>query len=178
MRLLTKAFLPFCLLALASGSTIPRPAPEFVIRMPTAQVLLSQFRGKVILLSFIHTTCPHCQQAVGVINQIQKDYAPRGFQALGSAFNDSAQQLLPDFLARFRPNYPVGYTSRDSVVEYLQIPANTPMYVPILVFIDRKGMIRQQHLGNNDKFLEDLNGNARGVIESLVKESASPKHKK
>jgi len=175
MRRFGRVILPLFAVALAAVATVPRPAPEFVVQMPSAQVLLSQFRGKVILLSFIHTTCPHCQQAVGVINQLEKDYGPRGFQALGAAFNDNAQQLLPDFLARFRPVYPVGYTSRASVIEYLQVSSNTPMYVPIILFIDKKGTIREQHIGNDDKFLEDLNKNARAVIESLLKETTPAK---
>jgi len=176
MRKLARTILPLCLLAaLAGGATIPRPAPEFVVQMPTAQVLLSQFRGKVILLTFIHTTCPHCQQSVGVINQIQKDYSQRGFQALGAAFNDNSEQLLPDFLTRFRPVYPVGHTTRAAVIEYLQIASNTPMFVPIFVFIDKKGMIREQHLGGGDNFLQDQDKNTRAVIESLLKEQGQSK---
>lgn len=174
--MLSRALFSFCLFAgLAGAATLPRAAPEFVIQGPSGQVLLSQFRGKVILLTFIHTTCPHCQASVAMINQIQKDYGPRGFQALGAAFNENAQQLLPDFLARFRPIYPIGWTTRDPVLEYLQISPSTPLYVPILVFIDKKGMIREQHLGNNDKFLENQDANSRALIESLLKEGAPSK---
>jgi thiol-disulfide isomerase/thioredoxin len=174
--MLSRALFSLCLLAgLATAATLPRAAPEFVIQGPSGQALLSQFRGKVILLTFIHTTCPHCQASVAVINQIQKDYGPRGFQALGAAFNENAQQLLPDFLARFRPIYPIGWTARDPVLEYLQVSPNTPLFVPIFVFIDKKGMIREQHLGNNDKFLENQDTNTRAVIEALLKEIAPSK---
>src|SRR6185436_19964539 len=86
----------------ARAAPIPRPAPEFVVRNSTGEALLSQLRGKVVLLSFIHTTCPHCQQSMGVLNQLQREYGPRGFQTLASAFNDMAAQLLPEFQARFR----------------------------------------------------------------------------
>ncbi len=42
--------------ATAAGP-VPRPSPEFVIQMmPSGQKLLSQYRGKVVLLSFILTT--------------------------------------------------------------------------------------------------------------------------
>src|SRR6266571_6977632 len=92
--------------ALAQAAMVPRPAPEFVIRNAKGDVLLSQFRGKVVLLSFIHTTCPHCQNSVGIMSEIQKEYGPRGFQALASAFNDLAPQLVPEFISRFRPAFP------------------------------------------------------------------------
>ena len=52
------------------------------------QTLLSSYRGKVMALLFVHTTCPHCQHASQVFTEIQKEYGPRGFQALDVAFND------------------------------------------------------------------------------------------
>jgi len=45
-----------CLTGGAIAATIPRPAPEFVVRAPAGEVLLSQFRGKVILLAFLFST--------------------------------------------------------------------------------------------------------------------------
>src|ERR1700730_4350671 len=99
MRGLARAVLLLCLLAaFASAATVPRPAPEFVVRGPAGEVLLSQYRGKVVLLALIFTTCPHCQHTVGIMSEVQKEYGPRGFQALGSAFNEIAAQLLPAFL--------------------------------------------------------------------------------
>jgi hypothetical protein len=166
-----KAIVSLSLLAgMALGATIPRPATEFVIQSPSGQALLSQYRGKVILLTFMFTTCSHCQHSVGVINQIQNEYGSRGFQALGAVFNEGAAQLLPDFLARFRPAYPLGVASRETVIEYLQVSSSTPIYVPVFVFVDKKGMIREQHIGNDDKFLDNQEKNARAVIESLLKE--------
>jgi hypothetical protein len=38
------------------AATIPRSAPEFVIRGPRGELLLSQFKGKVIVLAFLFTT--------------------------------------------------------------------------------------------------------------------------
>jgi peroxiredoxin len=174
MRAPSGVLVPLSLLAgLAGGAAVPRKAPEFVVQSPSGQALLSQYRGKVILLTFMFTTCSHCQHSVGVINQIQKEYGARGFQALGAAFNEGAAQLLPDFLARLQPAYPMGTTTRDTVMEYLQVSGATPLYVPIFVFIDKKGMIREQHIGNDDKFLDEQEKNARAVIESLLKEPGS-----
>src|SRR6202049_1575442 len=104
MRGLARAVLLLCLLAIAvSAATVPRPAPEFVVRGPGGEVLLSQYRGKVVLLAFIFTTCPHCQHTVGIMSEVQKEYAARGFQALGAAFNEMAPQLVSAFITQFRP---------------------------------------------------------------------------
>jgi thiol-disulfide isomerase/thioredoxin len=161
----------------ASGhaATIPRPAPEFVIKTSTGTALLSQLRGKVVLLAFIHTTCPHCQNSVGLMSQLQSEYGPRGFQALASAFNELAPQLVPEFVTRFRPTFPVGFTARETVYDYLQFASNMPFRIPIYVFIDRKGTIRAQYTGG-DAFFQDENKNTRAMLDTLLKEPAQTKH--
>src|SRR5882724_578161 len=76
----------------------PRKAPALALHLADGRdVQLSQFKGKVVALAFISTTCPHCQNYTQTLNAIQKDYAPKGVQILGAAFNDGAQGLLPAF---------------------------------------------------------------------------------
>jgi len=154
-----------------AAPVVPRPSPEFVIKGFNGQVLLSQFRGKTVLLAFIQTTCPHCQNSVGILSRIQGEYGSRGFQALAAAFNEMAAQLLPEFVNRFRPGFPVGFASRESVTEYLQIPSNVPFNVPTYVFIDKKGVIQGQHTGGG-KFFEAEERNIRITLDALLKEPA------
>ena len=176
MRGLARAISLACLIAALAGAvTIPRPAREFVIRGPGGETLLSQYRGKVVLLALIFTSCPHCQHTVGIMSDIQRQYGPRGFQALGSAFNEGAEQLLPGFLAKFNPAFPVGYASRATALEYLQIPSNVPLMVPILIFIDKKGTIRSQHMGGSDPFFTDQDKTIRAELDALLKEPAPGK---
>jgi peroxiredoxin len=178
MRGFARAVLLLCFLAAtAVAATVPRPAPEFVVRGPGGEVLLSQYRGKVVLLALIFTTCPHCQHTVGIMSDVQKEYASREFQALGSAFNEMAAQLLPAFLSQFHPNFPLGYSPRATVLEFLQAPSNAPLSVPILVFIDKKGIIRSQHMGSDDPFFKDQEKNIRAELESLLKEPAHARKK-
>ena len=178
MRGFARVFLLLCLLATAgSAITIPRPAPEFVIRGPGGEELLSQYRGKVLLLALIFTTCPHCQHTVGIMSEVQKEYGSRGFQALGSAFNEMAAQLVPSFVSQFRPNFPIGYSPRATVLEFLQEPSNAFLSVPILVFIDKKGIIRSQHMGADDAFFKDQEKAIRAELETLLKEPAHAKKK-
>ena len=176
MQGISRAILLLCVLAtLASAVTVPRPAHEFVIKGTGGEVLLSQYRGKVALLAFIFTSCPHCQHTIGIMSDVQKEYRSRGFQALGAAFNEGAEQLLPGFLSKFNPNFPVGYASRASVLEYLQVPSNMPLSVPVLVFIDKKGTIRSQHMGSDDPFFKDQEKTIRAELDSLLKEQVGVK---
>jgi peroxiredoxin len=155
------------------AAEIPRPAPEFVIRLVNGQqLLLSQYRGKVVALEFLYTTCPHCQNCSVVLDRLFKEYQPRGLQVLGVAFNDMATLLVPDYISQLQLSFPVGVGLRDEAVSFLQHPPMEILYVPQLVFIDRKGVIRAQYRGRDD-FFQNEEANVRAQIESLLKEPLS-----
>lgn len=153
-----------------AAATVPRPAPEFAIQMPKGgQVLLSQHKGKVVVLEFILTTCSHCQTASQLLSRLQGEYGPRGFQALGAAFNDMAHMLVPDFVRDFRINYPVGFSPREPIISFLNVSPNEALHVPQMVIVDKKGMIRQQSLPRNDS-VTHTEQNLRRMIETLLAE--------
>src|SRR6185369_3527645 len=116
---------------MAPAAPLPRPSPDFAVRLsPSGQVSPAQYKGKVVLLAFILTTCPHCQHTTGILSGLQREYGPRGLQVLAAAFNPMANMLVPDFVKQFQPAFPVGYTDRIPVHTYLDPPETMQMYVP------------------------------------------------
>lgn len=157
---------------------VPRKAPEFAAQMPQgAQLLLSQYHGKVVCLEFLFTTCPHCQASARLLTKLYAEYGPKGFQPVGVAFNDMAGMLVPDFIKNNGVTFPVGFSPREQVLNYLQQPADARISVPQIVLIDRKGMIRQQSLPMNDDQTA-TEANLRNMIETLLKEPAGNAGKK
>ncbi|MGE5486820.1 MAG: TlpA disulfide reductase family protein [bacterium] len=160
------------------AAQVPRPAPELAVRLVNGQqLLLSQFKGKVIALEFLQTTCPHCQTASTVLEKLYREYGPKGFQPVGVAFNDMAALLVPDFIARVGATFPIGIGARDEVLTYIQHPPDQVLYVPQLLFIDKKFVIRGQYGGLDTDFFKDEEKNMRNIIEMLLKESAAPARK-
>jgi peroxiredoxin len=157
-----------CIAALAAQ--LPRPAPDFAIRTDAGPpIQLAQYRGKVVVLAFILTTCPHCQRAVGVLSKMQKEYGSQGLQVLGSATEAAAPSNLPAFMERFQPAFPVGFSNHEAAVAFLQHPEKALMLMPQVVFIDRKGVIRAQYEGGDKFLVENQEANIRGEIEALLK---------
>ena len=74
--------------------------------------------------------------------------------------------MLPQFIRQFGLTFPVGFTEGDLARGYLQISAMQQMYVPHIVFIDRQGMIREQHVGD-DLFNDEENNIRKKVLELL-----------
>jgi peroxiredoxin len=160
----------FVSLSLSAQPAMPRKAPEFTVIEPSGkQVLLSSFKGKVVVLAFIFTTCSHCQAEIGVLNKLQGEFADKGFQPLAVAFNDNAGMLVNDFVQNFHVNFPVGSASRQTVMSYLQLsdsPENR-WVVPQIVMIDRKGFIVAQSAPGGSPDLQEENSLRKRIADLL-----------
>lgn len=153
----------------------PRPAPEFAIHMNEGNdKLLSSLRGKTVCMAFFYTTCPHCQDMAGLLSRLQPEYVPKGVQFIAAAFNDDAKTLTPAFVAQFVHGFPMGYTDRGAVLEFLQKSIMTPLYVPILVFVDRKGVIQDEYIGDSN-FLSAPEKNLRAELDKVIAKGGAGK---
>jgi thiol-disulfide isomerase/thioredoxin len=153
----TSSFL--LLLALGVGSLFaadapaPRKAPELAFTLPgVGPKLLSQYRGKVVAIEFIMTTCPHCQAAAKVMTKYQQDYGSRGYQSIDLAINvlqnnatpAAASQQVTAFASTYGAQFPVGFLPQDQMMSFMGFSIMDRMVVPQIVLIDRKGFIRYQ----------------------------------
>ena len=164
------------LAGLASTAATPPASPPFTIhRVGGADFKLSDYRGKVVVLALIMTTCSHCQDLTKELIPIAKEYGPRGVQIIECAFNPEAQGDVAGFIAQFQPTFPVGFNGRDEVYSYLGRSAvdQRPFYVPHLVFIDRNGLIRGDYPGESD-FIARAAANTRAKLDELLGGSARP----
>lgn len=179
MRLITSvaAFLALGYSALAAAPPVPRPAKEFELVEPSGKhVLLSNYKGKVVLIQFLYTTCPHCQAMSQMLTKLQQEYGPRGFQVLGAAFNpeSSDMNVVQRYSQQYNVGFPVGVASRESVQSYLGMSVMDRYVVPQVAVIDKKFMIREQTEANpqgaaplqNEAYL-------RALIDKLLKEGAA-----
>lgn len=161
-----------------------RKAPELSYSIPVQghqdQKLLSQYRGKVVALEFIFTTCPHCQKASVLMTKLQQEYGSRGFQALDVAINENADLAVENFVRDFQVGFPVGWTTRDQFLTFMNFGFADRFVVPQLVLIDRKGVIHYQTpaLGDGDYEKQMQESTIRARIEELLnsERTTSTKH--
>lgn len=153
-----------------SAAEIPRPAPEYAFTLPDgSQGLLSTYRGKVIVVEFLLTTCPHCQQSSRVLAKLYTELGPKGFQPVGIAINPEAD--VGAFIRQYNLNFPVGKGGREAAWGFLQHSIMAPnFYVPQMVFIDKKGIIRAQYGGSDPFLTNNEEANIRSMVEKLLAE--------
>jgi len=167
-----------CLFA-AAGTPV-RKAPELAFTVPgQGQKLLTQYRGKVVALEFIKTTCAHCQAASQLMTQLQQQYGARGFQAIDVAINalddgekeSQANLLIETFTRTYKVGFPVGWTTRDQFLQFMGFSLMEMTVVPQLVMIDRHGDIRYQTPARGDEF-SMKEATIRQRLEELLARSA------
>jgi cytochrome oxidase Cu insertion factor (SCO1/SenC/PrrC family) len=104
----------------ATSEIIVRKSPELAFKLPgQGEALLSQYRGKVVALEFILTTCPHCQAASQVMNKMQERYGRRGFQAVDVAIDPNADLLVENFVKDHQVKFPVGWAPMEQMMAYM-----------------------------------------------------------
>jgi peroxiredoxin len=152
---------------------VPRPAPPLVTSTPSGQrINLADYKGKVVVVKFFLTDCPHCQRSAGVIMPIYNELRSRGLEVLGIAINANARTAIPEFARRFGVTYPMGMGDRLMVTTFADISAVQNFYVPYIFLVDRKGLIRFEHPGGDQAFYANEAQNLRSELELLLKEAA------
>lgn len=156
--------------------TVLRKSPEFTIADPSGKTTqLSSFKGKVVVMEFLFVKSQHCMRVAAMLNKLNSELGPRGFQAIGIVFDPpnaegTGAQLLPSVVDYLKLTYPLGYASKDDVDNYLGRKGNEILNIPQVVVIDRAGMIRATSGGRGgDPALEDENS-LRNLIDGLLKE--------
>jgi len=158
-RLTALLFFAAALGLTATSEMIVRKAPELAFKLPgQGDHLLSQYRGKVVALEFILTTCPHCQAASQTMNKMQDRYGNRGFQAIDVAINPNADLLVENFAKEYHVVFPVGWAPIEQMMTFMGFsPADRPV-VPQLILIDREGNIHYEtpRMGDAESMKEDV----------------------
>jgi peroxiredoxin len=126
-----------------------------------------------VVLAMMFTTCPHCQNTAQILQKLQAEYSAKGVQMLGVVFDQGAAQRAGQFRQMYAKNFPISVSEQGQVLEFLGLPPTEPYFVPILVFIDKKGTLHSQYIGD-EKFLENQEVNIRAEIEKLLKAGAAP----
>jgi len=158
------------------SAPIPRKSPEYTIYESSGRtMLLSSFKGKVVVLEFLFIKSEHCLRVAKTLNKLHGELGARGFQPVGITFDppngpNTGGQFVTSVVDYFKLTYPVGYSAKADVDTYLGRTRNEILNIPQIVVIDRRGMVRATSGGaGGDPKLEDENS-LRDLIDNLLKE--------
>src|SRR5258708_24572258 len=122
---------------LVLGVKTPRPLADVLISTPDGKKIdLKQYRGKVIMLALISTTCADCISSVDLMNKMQQQFGPRGFVPIGVAVGLDAETNTKGFLDPSRPAYPRGYVLEGPFRQLAYTGPRDLPHVPMCLFLD------------------------------------------
>lgn len=135
-------------LSLHAAAPVPRPAPALTFSEPSGKTgTLAAMKGKVVVVQFLLTTCPHCQAFSRTLTKLTTELGPK-FQAVGLAFDKDDAKMVPNYIKQIGTNFIVGSAAQNVTTGFLGISVMeyNQMRVPQVVVIDKKGVIRSQTL--------------------------------
>jgi|SRR5580692_7077987 cytochrome c biogenesis protein CcmG/thiol:disulfide interchange protein DsbE len=105
-------------------------------RLTGSSLSLEQLRGKAVYLNFFATWCPPCNAEAPAIDGLYRRYAARGLQVVGVDVLESAPKAA-SFARAHGVTYPV-VVDDGTMRDRYRVNA-----LPVHVFIDRHGVVRQ-----------------------------------
>ena len=132
-------------------TSIEELAPDFILKdLDGEKVRLADYRGKVVLLAFSTTWCPHCRKMPPYLNELRREYGDSGLVI----FNIDIQEPLKkvrSYAARHGIDYRVLLDEKAETAKAYNVRG-----VPSLILVDRDGTIVCRQCRLLDMLLESL----------------------
>jgi peroxiredoxin len=106
-----------------------------------ADIRLSAYRGKVVLLNFWATWCLPCKTEIPWFVEFEQTYSNRGFSVIGVSMDEDGWKSVTPFMDAQQMNYPVGLGDEDLAKLY---GVNS---LPMTLLIDREGKVAAKRVG-------------------------------
>lgn len=124
-----------------------RQGPGFTVQTARGDIQVESFRGKVVLVDFMTTTCPACRAASRGIQKVYAELGAQGFLPLGVALDVGSPLDLVPYARAQGVTFELGIAPRAEVLSYLRHRSDRPFLVPTLVLLDRHGRMCSAEVG-------------------------------
>jgi peroxiredoxin len=132
--------------AFAAGELSNRQAPGFAL--PDVQFKthdLNDYKGKVVIVNIMRTTCPHCTAFSKILDAAEKKYAGQ-VKILGIVNPPDSQDAVKRYLLTNNLSTTLLFDCGQMAASYLKVtPQNPSFEVPHFFVIDQKGAIREDY---------------------------------
>lgn len=120
------------------GLSVDSRAPDFVLKSTAGPNLrLSEYRGEVVVVAFWASWCGECRGLLEVFETLHQSYADTGFRMLSVNLDPQIAQAR-ETAESLSVSFPVLHDVTGDVGELYE--AND---FPLVVFIDREGVLRE-----------------------------------
>lgn len=166
---LTALMLLAAMTTFAAGEFSNRRAPGFSL-MDTRfqQHDLQDYKGKVVVIDFMLTTCPVCNKLADTMVQVKQKYGDKVVFLSVVTMPDNFQ-TADKFAASHRAGWPILFDSGQVMMSYLKMRpgGNMDVHFPHVFVVDGTGTIRNDIAGVDEQSLSSAVLSAE--IDKLLK---------
>lgn len=139
---------------------IGQPAPSLRARPldSDAEVGLSSYRGRVVLLAFVASWCPACRRLSPELEALYEAHRAQGFEVIG--VSHEPRDRLRAHVARRPRAFPILQCTGRTAVRYQAVG------LPTLFLVDRRGRIRATYQGASDDTVARLRRDVARLVEA------------
>jgi peroxiredoxin len=118
----------------------PRRAPGWALPDSKMKVYdLADYRGKIVILEFLQTNCPHCAAAADMIRQVSQSYGSK-IQIIGVVNSGNEKDYtVASYITGHKVDYPILFDAGQMMFSYMLSPN---IKFPHIYLIDGNGNIR------------------------------------
>ncbi|HEX9275294.1 MAG TPA: TlpA disulfide reductase family protein [Casimicrobiaceae bacterium] len=140
------------------------PAPECAASTfdNARTIRVADYKGKVVYLDFWASWCPPCRESFPFMNELQRELGEKGLQIMAVSVDKVAADAQR-FLARYPPQFTVALDTTWTCASAYLLPG-----MPTSFVIDKRGLIRDVHIGFRDKDKVEIR---RQILELLDERS-------
>ena len=154
-----------CGVALFAAGPLRR-APGFCLIDATGQWQdLADYRGKIVLVEFMKTDCPHCASFSTVLSGLKLKYGDK-LAVLAISNPPDTPQTMMQFVKDHKLTYPLLLDQGQAAYSYVRTPS---IELPTVYLVDANGMIRNSWVdGVLTKDIFEGNGLSREIDKLLA----------
>ena len=133
------------LLLLGSSAAVAAVVmPEFTLPSVTdgKAVNSTDFKNKVLLITFFATWCPPCRQEIPTLKKLQKELGPQGFSVLALSVDEGGPKIVAKLVKQEKINYPVLMATRATAADFGGIAG-----IPTSFLVNRQGHVVKKYPG-------------------------------
>ena len=127
------------------AGTVPAHRPDFTLKdLDGHAKSISAWDGKPLIINFWATWCAPCRREIPLLNRIQREYAPHGFEVVGIAVD------FVDDVKAYKKTFPIDYpllVGEDDGLEAARAFGVQAMAFPFTAFTDTAGRLLLVHMG-------------------------------
>ncbi len=148
-----------------TGGLVGNPAPDFNLKAVNGSkqtIALTELRGQVVLIDFWGTFCQPCKKSFPKLEELNSKYGGRGLHVIGiSEDEEDDKDKIPGFADMYGAKFPLTWDHDKSIARQYK-----PDTMPTSFLIDKKGVVRFEHVGFHDGEEVEIAKEIQGLLSA------------